>query len=236
MTRVRGLVLGIGLLLLIAAGTVAYSFLKEPEAASAPLESIPLEAPSAGGGDAAPIPEDALVFRIVPDESEVRFTLGETLRGKRTTVVGTTNQVAGELRLNPADLSTAQIGVIRINARTLATDEERRNRTIRNRILDTNQYEFIQFEPTAMVGLPPAVAVGEQVAFQVVGNLTIKDVTKEVTFAVTATPISETEVSGRGSTTITYSDFGVQIPSVPFVADVDEEVLLEIDFVARATN
>jgi hypothetical protein len=34
------------------------------------------------------------------------------------------------------------------------------------------------------------------------------------------------------STTIQRGDFGLTIPNVPFVANVGEEVLLELDFVA----
>jgi len=57
-------------------------------------------------------------------------------------------------------------------------------------------------------------------------------VTREVTFDVTLTPVSETRLEGTATSTIRYADFGLSIPRVPSVASVADEVRLEIDFVA----
>lgn len=174
------------------------------------------------------------IYTISQAESQVRFELDEDLRGVRTTVVGTTDQVAGEIGLNLNDLSTAQVGVIQINARTLTTDNNFRNRAIQNEILQTGQYEFITFEPTAVTGLPESAAVGEEVFFSIEGNLTIRDVTQPVTFDVTATAVSESQISGTATAVVSREAFGLQIPNVPNVANVEEEVDLIIDFVANA--
>lgn len=175
------------------------------------------------------------IFTIDQEQSQVRFELDEDLRGQRITVVGTTNQVAGELAIDLDDLAETQVGILQINARTLQTDSRNRNRAINNFILDTATYEFITFEPTSINNLPDAAALGEEVAFEIVGNLTIRDITQEVVFNVTATPISETELSGTASTVVTLEQYGLSIPSVPSVANVEEEVELYIDFVALAS-
>jgi polyisoprenoid-binding protein YceI len=111
-----------------------------------------------------------------------------------------------------------------------------RNRAIRRFILQTDDYEFITFEPSTITGLPASAAVGESFDFQVTGDLTIRDISNEVTFAVSVTPVSETRLEGLASTTILRADYNLTIPSVPSVADVDEEVLVELEFVAEATN
>jgi polyisoprenoid-binding protein YceI len=174
-----------------------------------------------------------LLFEISQDSSEVRFELDEDLRGVRTTVIGNTNQVAGQIAFDPADMTTAQVGVIQVNARTLVTDNNFRNRAMQNEILDTGNYEFITFTPTAVEGLPNRVAVGESVTFTIVGDLTIRDVTRPATFTVTATLVSGTQLAGTASTTILRGDYDLQIPSVPHVANVEEEVGLSIEFVAN---
>lgn len=193
------------------------------EATAAPVEE-PGDAESAG----------LLIYRISQADSRVRFELDEDLRGNRITVVGETNQVAGELALNLADLSTAQVGVMRINARGLATDNSFRNRAIQNEILDTGTYEFITFAPTAVNSLPASAAVGEEIGFTIVGDLTIRDVTTEVTFNVVATAVSPTQISGTATATIQRADYGLRIPEVPSVANVEEEVELIIEFVANS--
>lgn len=173
------------------------------------------------------------IFQISQADSRVRFEIDEELRGEPKTVVGVTDQVAGEIALDFSDLSTAQIGVIQINARTLQTDSDRRDRAIQNEILDTGAYEFITFTPSAVNDLPNATGIGEEVAFTVDGDLTIRDVTQPATFDVVATAVSESEVRGTAVTTIDREAFGLRIPSVPMVANVEEEVELYIEFVAR---
>ena len=199
----------------------------EPAATSAPAASTT----EAAGAPAA----GTILAQIVPEESEVRFLIDEVLNGSPKTVVGTTNQVAGEIAVNPSDPTQTRVGVIQVNARTLSTDSGMRNRTIANRILQTGEYAFITFTPTSIVGLPEQGSVGQTYTFQIVGDLTIRDVTKEVTFDVTATPESESRLEGTATTTILYSDYDITIPSVRQVASVDDEVKIELDFVAAAS-
>lgn len=216
--------------------TVAEGYPSAQEA-GAPDASQPDEAyPSALAGAAQPSDAGQLrVYQISQDASRVTFELDEDLRGERMTVVGTTGQVAGELAVDLADLSTAQIGVIQINARTLLTDNNFRNRAIQNEILETGAYEFITFTPTAISGLPASAVPGQEVAFTVEGDLTIRDVTQPVTFEVVATAVSESELAGRATTSIEREAFDLVIPQVRQVANVEETVDLTIEFVARAT-
>ncbi len=196
-------------------------------------------AASAGESQAAaPTPEPAatapILFRITPDESQVRFLIDEDLRGQRVTVVGATNQVAGDILVDTAAPANSQVGVIRINVRTLVTDEENRNRALRSRILLSAepQYEFSDFTPKAISGMPERVEVGQPVTFQITGDLTLRGVTREVTFETTAALVSPERLEGQAQATVLYRDFGLTIPAVPFVANVADEVRLEIDFVA----
>ncbi len=227
----------------------ACGLLQEPEEASGTIEAIPLELDSATKEAVAteavteePAVEEPaaeaggglVVFTISQEGSEVRFELNEELRGQPKTVVGTTSQVAGELAVDINDLSTVQAGVIQVNARTLATDNDFRNRAIANEILQTGANEFITFTPTAVNGLPGSVSMGETVNFTIAGDLTIRDITAEATFDVEATVDSATQLSGTASTVVLRSDYDLRIPSVPNVANVEEEVELYIDFVATA--
>jgi polyisoprenoid-binding protein YceI len=175
-----------------------------------------------------------VLYQISPDESQVSFTLTEDLRGQPTTVVGTTNQVAGEILVDFTTPANTQIGGIVINARTLVTDQENRNRMIRSRILQSElaEYEFIHFTPTAITGLPDTISVGEEVTFQIAGNLRIRDIEQPITFDVTAIVASEDRLEGQANTTVTRSQFNLVIPSVPSVANVSEEISLAIQFVA----
>lgn len=201
-----------------------------PTETSAPPTDVPAE-PTAESAAS-----EAVIFSIVADDSEVRFILDELLRGSPNTVTGRTDQIAGQIGVDFAAPSNSQVGEILINARTLATDNELRNRAIRGQILQASlpEFEYISFQPTSLDGLPASVTMGEAFTFQVTGDLTIRDITNPVTFDVTVTPVSETRIEGTATATVQREDYGLIIPNVPGVADVDEDVKLEIDFVATA--
>jgi polyisoprenoid-binding protein YceI len=247
------------IVILLGLFTTACGLLQEPEPASGTIEAAPVEAdtqevertpaesaPTAipteveegsedeKAGDADVDAVAPTIFRISQVESQVRFELDEDLRGVRQTVVGSTDQVAGEIAVQPGDPSATRVGEIRVNARTLATDNGLRNRAIQNFILDTGSYEFITFVPSAIRGLPDTVGVGDEVSFSVEGGLTIRDVTRSVTFEVVLSVVSETRMVGTASGVVRRGDFDLNIPSVPNVANVEEEVELYFEFVATA--
>lgn len=199
----------------------------EATAAVEPAEAATVEA-------AAAVEPARTLYRIDPASSEAKFVLQEDLRGNRIDVVGTTNQVAGDIIIDFGNPAASQVGMIRINARTLTTDEEMRNRAIRSRVLQSasDQYEFIEFVPTAISGLPEQVKVGETHTFEITGNLTLVGQTREVTFAAEATLESETELNGTATARINYTEWGIAIPTAPGVANVTPEVTLSIDFTA----
>jgi polyisoprenoid-binding protein YceI len=197
---------------------------------------VPAEAETTEEAVAASSADERTLYRIDSSNSQVSFALQEDLRGVRTDVIGTTTEVAGDIVIDYANPSASQIGTIRINARTIETDQSMRNRMIRSEILLSAQdaYEFIEFVPTAVNGLPVTVEVGQTYTFEIVGNLTMIGVTREVTFAAEVTIASAEQISGTATANVLYSDWGISIPSVPQVANVTPEVTLTISFNANA--
>jgi len=178
------------------------------------------------------------LFRIAPDASEVRFVIEETLLGNPKTVVGATDEVTGDLLIDFDQPADSTVGTIRVNVRTLETDNEFRTRALRGQILqaDRNEYEFAQFIPTELVGLSDNLTIGEPLTFQILGDLTVHGVTREVTFDAVVTPVSQTRLEGTAQATVWYQDFGMSIPEAPGVANVSDDLRLEIEFAALATN
>ncbi|MDH3250326.1 MAG: YceI family protein [Acidimicrobiia bacterium] len=181
-------------------------------------------------GDEATVPTS---FELT-DASSATFRLDEELRSSPKTVVGSSGIVLGRIEIDPDDLSNSQIGEILINARDFETDSALRNRAIRGPILDTDTFEFIAFVPSAVEGLEGSASIGEEFSFAVSGDLTIRDITQPVTFDVTATLTSDGILEGTATTVVERGPFELFIPSVPSVANVSEEVLLALDFVAES--
>lgn len=183
------------------------------------------------------VPSIVRTYVIQEEGAEARFYIDEVLFGNPKTVIGRTEQVSGEISLDLQDPAAVQISTIQVNSRDLTTDNEFRNRALRTQILDSGQdeFQFITFTPTEISGLDsdPAIA-GESYEFEVTGDLQIRDIVQPATFLLNVTAVSENELQGSGEATVLREDFDLRIPSVPGVANVSEEVRLEIDFTAAA--
>ena len=214
--------------LVLASASLGYSYLKPTASQSAPIDSVYMSTLTDEETSGS-------IYTIQTSDSKATFTVGEVLRGSPFTVVGTTDQVTGDIAFDPNDPGSAQLGAIKINARTLATDDSSRNRALFNVILNADQYEYITFTPTSLSGLPETVTIGEPFTFQALGDLAIKDNIHPATFDVTVVPTADGRLEGTARTTINYADWGVTIPSVPFVASVGNEVALQLDFAASTS-
>jgi polyisoprenoid-binding protein YceI len=194
-----------------------------------PVEAPTLEAEPDSGNNQT-------LFHIVPDESQVRFIIHEELMGTPTEVIGETDQVAGELLVDFQTPANTELGTIRIDLATVATPNEMRNRALRTFILESTQpqFQYAEFVTTSLSGLPETVTIGTPFTIQITGDLTVHGVTNEVTFETTVTPVNESRIEGSATTQVTYPEFDMNIPNAPGVANVTEEVALEIDFVATA--
>ena len=177
-----------------------------------------------------------LTFTIDQSASEARFVINEVLVGIPTEVTGVTSLISGTVTVDPADPSASQVETISVDANDLRTDRNLRNRAIRRFILESgkDEYRYITFTPTAISGLPEQAEPGDSFTFQVSGDLKIKDVTQPVTFDVELTADSATQISGLATAVVKRSDFNLEIPSAPGVADVTDEVRLELAFTAKA--
>ncbi len=220
-------------------GGYAYWLVGRPvKAPSQPMNASPQPAPmpEASLPEALPVAATGMqsVFRILSDESSATFTLNEVLRGEPKTVVGVTNNVSGEIALDPTNLEEARIGTIRINARSFRTDSEQRNRAIVRLIFksEDDANEFIEFTPTKIDGIPSNVAHDVPFVFSIEGDLKISGTTKPATFVGSAMFASDDRLAGAAETVIRYGDWGLSVPDLPFLADVDEEVKLSFEFVA----
>lgn len=179
---------------------------------------------------------DVRTFVLDAAQSEARFFINEVLLGFPTEVKGATNQITGTITIDLNTPANTQVSPIQINARELKTDRNLRDRAIRRFILQSadDKYQFITFTPTAISGLPAAVQPGDSFNFAIMGDLQIRDQVAPVSFAVTLTADSATQISGLAQATVQRSTFDLQIPNAPGVADVSEDVRLELAFVALA--
>ena len=87
-------------------------------------------------------------------------------------------------------------------------------------------------DSVSVAGLPDAAVVGGTYSLQLMGGPSIRGATMEETFGGEVSAEAEDRIRGFFSTVIEYADYGITIPDVPLVASVDDQLILELDFVA----
>ena len=232
---VRGLRIAIGVAAVVAILSIG-AFFYLTRGVAAPSVAIQ---DSVAQLDTADTSANQVVYRISQTDSQVEYNIAEVLNGADKTVVGTTTQVAGDILIDLTDPTQSQIGDISIDARTFATDDTRRDNSVARFILqsESDANEFITFKTTSISGLPiSSIVVGDSIEFQVTGDLTISGTTRQATFTVKATLESADKLIGSAETTVQRSDYNLTIPSVPFVANVGNDVTLKISFVAAKVD
>lgn len=181
-------------------------------------------APAAASGGSA------LTFTIVPKKSEARYRVTEQLvnRDLPNDAVGATKEINGSVTLLPDGTIDSANSKITVNLASLATDQSRRDNFVRGNILQTDQYPEATFVPRSISGLSFPLPESGQVSFQVTGDLTIRDVTKPVTWDVTGS-INGNQAVGSAKTVFTFAEFSLSQPRVPVVLSVEDRITLEAD-------
>lgn len=189
-------------------------------------------APRSGLSPAAPsaAPQESLVFVTEDSGNAARFRVREQLAGfdLPNDAVGTTPAVRGEIVLR-ANGSVSPASRFTVDIRQLKSDQEKRDRYVQTRILDSAKFPSVSFLITHVNGLKLPLADSGAVTFTMRGNLTVHGSTKPTNWNVTAT-LSPAEVTGTASTKFTFEDFGLLRPKVPVVLSVQDTIKLEYDF------
>lgn len=220
------------LLTIVAAAAACTSTPEDVAVQAAPPEAAVVEAAGI---------EEPITYRIAPG-SKVWFVIDEMFRGSPKTVYGVNPKVAAEVVADPSDPSAVALGEVVVKAAFFDTEpgEEPsplgdeigwRDTAINRFILDSNEYPTITFVPDGPLNL-----AGLDEPINVAGDLTVRDTTRKVTFVTTVEIISDDRVEVTGYADVRRQDFGLKIPNVAHVADVSDELRLELDLIFESTD
>jgi polyisoprenoid-binding protein YceI len=133
----------------------------------------------------------------------------EVLNGQSTEAVGRTGDVTGNLTIAGTKATDASFTV---DMATVASDESRRDNQFRGRIMDVASHPTSTFELTAPIDFTSVPAAGQRVSATATGDLTLKGVTKSVTFPIEAER-TDTGFRVAGSIPVHFADYGIDNPS-----------------------
>ena len=173
-------------------------------------------------------------YGVVADGSEVRYRVREQLVGLSfpNDAVGATSAVEGGVTFDGQGRVLPGDSRFTIDLRTLRSDEARRDNYVRRNTLETDRYPTVTFVPTEARRLPFPLPQSGSVPFELVGDLTVKDATRRVTWDATAS-FDGPRISVRARTAFRFGDFGLKVPRVSVVLGVEDDIKLEADLVLR---
>lgn len=203
-----------------------------PENTDAATTAKVLPSHSVAGSDATTTSSVAGLHLVVaPSGNEARYRIREELVGMDfpNDAIGRTSNVTGGIGVATDGTIIPGESKFVINVATLKSDRDRRDGFVRGRVLETDRYPTVEFVPTAVRGVPKKLPTSGAHTFDMIGNLTVRGVTKPTTWHVTAES-KKGQVTGNAKTLFTFSDFKIDQPRVPVLLSVQDTIRLEYDF------
>ena len=171
-------------------------------------------------------------FMVAAEGNEARYRVREQLVGfdLPNDAVGKTTKVQGGILIGADGKFVRDSSKFTVDLASLQSDQDRRDNFIRRNTLQTEQFGTAVFVPTSATGLPAVLPATGETTFQLIGDLTIRGVTKPATWQVKAKRGPAGEVTGTATTDFKFADFNMTIPKVGRVLSVDDKITLEYDF------
>ena len=166
-----------------------------------------------------------------------RYRVRERLAGRDfpSDAVGETLDVSGSIVFDAEGVLQADRSRVTVNLQTLRSDQDRRDRYIRGNSLESNRFPTAEFVVRVAPGLPWPLPQDGEVTFDLIGDLTVHGVTKTTRWESTV-QFTGDSVTGLIQTSFTFGEFEMEVPSAFIVLSVDDNVRLELDFVASISR
>ncbi|HLE81087.1 MAG TPA: YceI family protein [Dehalococcoidia bacterium] len=167
---------------------------------------------------------------VVQNESQAAYRVREQLADVALPgeAIGSTKNITGSIVLDPKGNIVPEQSKLVVDLRDLRSNEDRRDQFIQRTPLQTAQFPTAEFVPRQAPGLPVPLPTSGVASFRLVGDLTIRGVTRPATWEVAA-QFTERNVAARGSTSFTFNDFEMPKPSIAVVLSVEDTIRLVLD-------
>ena len=154
-------------------------------------------------------------------DSVLGYRVKESINGFATEANGRTNAVTGSLTLQG---STATAASFTVDMTTFKSDESRRDGQFNGRIMSVAQFPTATFTLTAPIDFKQVPADGGTISASATGDLTLRGVTKSVTFDLSAT-YKNGRIAVLGNIPVVFADYGIPNPSIATIVTQDNGLL-----------
>ena len=184
-------------------------------------ESVPETAPETVVTTAAPADAGADGVWSAAADSTLGYRVQEVLGGIDVEGAGRTSDVTGSLTIAGTQATAAEFTV---QMGSITSDSDRRDGQFRGRIMSVDEFPTATFVLTAPIDFGAVPAEGESLTATATGDLTLRGVTRSVTFDVEA-KLEGGRIGVLGSIPILFSDYSIPDPSNGFAVVKDNGLL-----------
>jgi len=171
-----------------------------------------------------------ITYNVAPIGNEARYRVFEELASiGHNEVIGKGHDVKGKIVVDGNGAIVKDSSKIVVNTQTLATDSKRRDNTLKTQTLETAKFPEVTLVPVSFEGFPGDITAGQEKSFTLLGDLTIRNVTKPTKWDVVARRQGN-DIVGTAKTVFTLQDFDIVKPKALMVFSVADTVRLEYDF------
>ncbi|QBD78617.1 YceI family protein [Ktedonosporobacter rubrisoli] len=171
-------------------------------------------------------------FNVVSDRSEASYKVQEQFlsRDLPNDAIGKTKKIQGSFLLDTGQQPRLVNMKITVDLSTLTSDQERRDRAIQNKWLESDKYPNAIF--VAKDVKLPAFSQGQTITFDLPGQMTVHDVTRPETFKVSAKMDGDT-ISGTATSSLLMKNYGFDAPDIAGLLTVKDGVTVTFNLVAQ---
>lgn len=172
------------------------------------------------------------VFVLDPTYTIASYIVEETFfseNNRINTAIGNTSKIAGQMVLNYDDPTQSAFGVFMVDLSVLKSDSSNRDEMIRRQFLESARFPLATFDIKRVENFPPNPREGQPLQFNLVGDLRVKQTTREVKWEVVAA-LNENKLVGKAKTFVMMRDFNFEPPNILFQLSVKDGVTITLDF------
>jgi polyisoprenoid-binding protein YceI len=170
-------------------------------------------------------------YVLAPEGNSARYFVREQLASINfpSDAVGVTDSLSGGITVDDKGQVVPAESKVVANISYLKSDRDMRDGFIRRRTMETDKYPTVTLVPREITGLAMPIPDSGRVTFTLLGDLTVKGVTRPTTWTVMAA-MRRGAVRGTASTGFTFADFQLEKPKVMSILSVADSIHLVYDF------
>lgn len=151
-----------------------------------------------------------LNYKVVPEQSSLAFDVSAQMHD----VHGISKDFSGTISGDPKDITLAKI-TIRLDPKNFDTDNQKRDKVMREKSLEIEKYPFIEFESTAIEAANKGLNPYESAEVTVKGVLKLHGVERQVNIPIRVV-WAERQLVADGALDLKLDDYTIFRPKVLF--------------------